>query len=136
MTTGSLGHMSWSLTTDTQQVHSAIDGQSAWILAIHGRQVWLGWRGPEAGTGHALGIRPGALPRIPASPTAPPPTGQLLLSVAEAAAVLGVSRRTAYRLVDAGVLRAGVAPGMGTRMISRQEIDRYLARHADPRRRR
>ena len=74
--------------------------------------------------GHALfTVDEAAWPlRVPVPSPAAPPTGPLLLSVAQAAELLGVSRSTPYQLVAAGrvpVVRLG-----RTVRVPRREVER------------
>jgi excisionase family DNA binding protein len=55
--------------------------------------------------------------------------GKLLCSIDETAFLLGCSRRTVYRLIEAGRLRTVRPGGLATshQRIRRAELDRYVA---------
>jgi len=58
-----------------------------------------------------------------------PPEGQLMLSIAQAAALLGVGRGTVYAMIGDGRLRA-VSIGR-RRVVARDEVERVVAELTD-----
>lgn len=77
---------------------------------------------------------PGSNP-LPASPPTTDPDPPLLYTVSAAAAHLGMSTRTLYRLMAAGEIDwlPGITSAAGDRRIERAELERYVTAQREKR---